>query len=142
MGRTLKPARVHQIATSIINTSSQQQPYQPWLETIGRIPPAEILTRSQPPQVRHTPRYIHKKIRKPSRLFAPQQITYPEDEVRQQFFEDHPWELARPRIVLEQDGKDGQKCDWSRIEQPGRQLNGERYAAFTHDILTASMLTS
>jgi small subunit ribosomal protein S23 len=35
--------------------------------------------------------------------------------------------LARPRIVLENDGKDAQKCDWSRIQQPGRPLTGERY---------------
>jgi small subunit ribosomal protein S23 len=27
---------------------------------------------------------------------------------------------------LEQDGKDGHKCDWSKLQQPGRQLNAER----------------
>lgn len=135
MGRSLKPARVHQTVTSIIATKLSAPAkqdrivsnYTPWLETLSRIPPAEILTRSQPPQVRHTQRHMHKKIRKPSRLFTPQQITYPDDEIRQQFFQDHPWELARPRIVLEQDGKEGQRCDWSKIEQPGRQLTGERY---------------
>lgn len=60
-------------------------------------------------------------------MFKPQMITYEEDKLRKAFYGDHPWELARPRIILEQDGKDGQRCDWSRIKQPGRELNGERY---------------
>jgi len=58
-------------------------------------------------------------------MFKPQQIVYEEDSIRQDFFRDHPWELARPRILLETDGKDGQKCDWSKLRQPGRPLNGE-----------------
>jgi len=58
-------------------------------------------------------------------MFKPQPITYEEDRLRKEFYGDHPWELARPRIVLEQDGKDGQRCDWSRIEQRGKPLNGE-----------------
>lgn len=62
-------------------------------------------------------------------MFKPQAIVYEEDRLRLQFYGDHPWELARPRVVLENDGKDGQKCDWSRIQQPGRQLNGERWVA-------------
>lgn len=52
---------------------------------------------------------------------------YEEDKLRMNFFQDHPWELARPRVILEDDGKDGQKVDWSELDQPGRQLNGERY---------------
>jgi len=59
-------------------------------------------------------------------MFIPQPITYEEDKLRKEFYSDHPWELARPRIILEQDGKDGQKCNWSKIQQPGRQLNAER----------------
>jgi small subunit ribosomal protein S23 len=58
-------------------------------------------------------------------LFVPQPITYEEDQLRKEFYGDHPWELARPRIILEQDGKDGQKCDWNRIQQTGRPLDGE-----------------
>ena len=47
--------------------------------------------------------------------------------MRKEFYGDHPWELARPRIVLENDGRDGQRCNWSQIQQRGRPLNGERY---------------
>lgn len=59
-------------------------------------------------------------------MYKPTQITYEEDGLRENFYSDHPWELARPRVILEQDGKDGQKCDWSKIQQPSRELNGER----------------
>jgi small subunit ribosomal protein S23 len=72
---------------------------------------------------------INSRIRKPSKMFKPQPIEYEEDQLRREFYSDHPWELARPRIVLENDGRDGQKCDWSRIQQLGRPLNGERYGS-------------
>ena len=62
-------------------------------------------------------------------MFKPQLIEYEEDRLRREFYGDHPWELARPRVVLENDGKDGQRCDWSRIQQLGRPLNGERYGS-------------
>jgi hypothetical protein len=60
-------------------------------------------------------------------MFKPHPIDYEEDRLRKEFYGDHPWELARPRIVLENFGTDGQWCDWSKIQQRGRPLNGERY---------------
>lgn len=85
------------------------------------------MVRTQPPQHNTLPKR-NRKIRKPSKLFAPQRLEYEEDRLRKTFYQDHPWELARPRIVLENDGKDGQRVDWSKgVMQPGRQLNGERY---------------
>lgn len=122
-GLNLKPSRVYQTATLLLESSSITQP-PPWYKTIGSIPPGEILTRTQPIQHRENTR--RQRIRKPSKMFKPQLIEYEEDHLRRNFYGDHPWELARPRIVLENDGKDGQKSDWSKIQQPGRPLNGER----------------
>jgi small subunit ribosomal protein S23 len=123
-GRNLKPSRVHQIATHLLEAGGRyQEP--PWYKTIGSIPPSEILTRTQAPQ--HKEPVFKSKARKPSKVFRPLPIDYEEDVLRKQFFSDHPWELARPRIVLEDDGLDGQRVDWSRIQQKGRPLNGERY---------------
>ncbi|KAK2625107.1 hypothetical protein QTJ16_005476 [Diplocarpon rosae] len=121
-GLNLKPSRVYQTASQLLETSSISQP-PPWFQSIGSIPPTEILTRTQPVQHREVNR--RSKIRKPSKMFKPQAIVYEEDKLRLQFFGDHPWELARPRVVLENDGKDSQRWDWSRIQQPGKQLNGE-----------------
>jgi small subunit ribosomal protein S23 len=123
-GLNLKPARVYQTASRLLESQSITQP-PPWYTTIGSIPPGEIMTRTQP--VQHRAVNPKSRIRKPSKMFKPQPIEYQEDQLRREFFADHPWELARPRIVLEDDGRDGQKCDWSRIQQPGRPLNGERY---------------
>ena len=60
-------------------------------------------------------------------MFMPMKINYKEDQLRSEFFGDHPWELARPRVVLEDGGRDWETDDWSRIRQKGRGLSGERY---------------
>src|ERR1700694_4458922 len=129
MGRyNLKPSRVYQTARLVIETHkghNGRPPTPPWYNTIGSNPPGEILTRV--PSIQHRDKAHNRKTKKPSKMFVPQPISYEEDKLRKEFYSDHPWELARPRIILEQDGKDGQKCDWSKIQQPGRQLSAERY---------------
>jgi small subunit ribosomal protein S23 len=67
------------------------------------------------------------KPKKASRMFLPVEIRYEEDELRKEFFRDHPWELARPRILVESSGKDFERYNWSRMQQPGKKLDGERY---------------
>lgn len=46
-------------------------------------------------------------------MFSPVNLTYEEDKLRWEYFNDHPWELARPRVVLENDGRDAQMWDWA-----------------------------
>lgn len=58
-------------------------------------------------------------------MFQPAKISYPEDQLRAEFFGDHPWELARPRVILEDSGADAKTWDWSNIRQPGKKLDGE-----------------
>lgn len=106
MGRhNLSPQRVHATATGLLSSQRLTTP-PPWYNIIGQTPPSARLDRPalQRPQ---NPR------RKPSRLFSPLPLTYEEDRLRWDYFNDHPWELARPRVVLEDDGKDGVKWDWS-----------------------------
>lgn len=64
--------------------------------------------------------------KKGSRMFKPLEIHYEEDQLRKEFFQDHPWELARPRVVLESDGRDHTRSDWSQLQQKGKGLDGER----------------
>lgn len=125
MGRyDFRPLRVHRTASQLF-ASERTKNLPSWHEVIGTVPPAQTLVRSQPLQHQEKPR--RPKIRKPSKLFQPQRIVYEEDRLRKEFFGDHPWELARPRVVLENDGKDAERKDWSLISQPDRPIDGERY---------------
>ena len=127
MGRyDFRPLRVQENATQLLATGKLAN-MPPWYSIIGRVPPSEILVRTQPLQHQEIPKTGRFKTKKPSKLFQPTKVIYEEDQMRKQFFSDHPWELARPRIVLENDGKDAESCDWSKMAQPYRPLSGERY---------------
>jgi small subunit ribosomal protein S23 len=106
MGRyTFAPQNVHKTASLLIAAKQTKAP-PPWFDIIGSQPPAKRLVRmpKQRPQ---------KAGKKSSKLFTPINISYEEDRLRWEYFNDHPWELARPRVVLEDDGKDQHKWDWS-----------------------------
>merc|ERR1712098_380397 len=79
-GLNLKPSRVYQTASQLLETGSISQA-PPWFKTIGSIPPSEILTRTQPVQHREVTR--KSKTRKPSKMFRPQPIVYEEDKLQQ-----------------------------------------------------------
>lgn len=127
-GRQFLAARVYERAQELLTSSVMpNKPNQPaaWVPALTAIPPAEILTRPYPMQ--HTaPRDTGGARRRPPNLFRPTKIAYPEDRLRRDFYRDHPWELARPKLVLELDGQDARLRDWSRgVRQPGMALSGE-----------------
>ena len=119
-----------------------------WTDVIADIPPASVHVRNRPVQHPITQQRVktrtdesgnsrHEVVveqlpsrkrppKKGSRMFKPLEIRYEEDELRKEFFQDHPWELARPRVVLESDGRDHTRSDWSKLHQKGRRLDGER----------------
>lgn len=106
MGRLdLSAQRVHKYATQLLDSGRITSPPS-WYKTVGEIPPSARLVRPvlQRPQ---------KAGKKSSKLFSPVKVTYEEDRLRWEYFNDHPWELAKPRVILENDGKDYQKWDWS-----------------------------
>jgi small subunit ribosomal protein S23 len=121
----IRPARIYQTITALMDHRVKprlrvQEPI--WYKVVESIPPSEILTRPLPPQHR----IPNLNAKKASRLFQPQQLSYPEDALRREFYKDHPWELARPRMVIEMDGKDALRCDWSKgLRQRGMPLSGE-----------------
>ncbi|WPH01911.1 Hypothetical protein R9X50_00476500 [Acrodontium crateriforme] len=106
MGRyNFAAQRVHAHATKLLDAKQLKAP-PPWYNVVGTIPPSERLVR--PPMQRP-----QKPGKKASRLFKPLKLSYEEDRLRWEYFNDHPWELARPRVMLENDGRDAQKFDWS-----------------------------
>lgn len=124
--RQIRPAKVCQtvaaeLSSPVVPKYRVEEP--PWYKTLNAIPQSEALTRAVP--VRH--RAPDPKLKWPRNSFRPQQITFPEDSLRRLFYQDHPWELARPRLLVELDGKDARMCDWSKgLRQPGMPLSGER----------------
>jgi small subunit ribosomal protein S23 len=125
-GRQIRPARVFQTVTEELNHNilgNKSTPTPPWYNIMQSVPPAETLVRNVTP--RHRKPLL--KATKPKNIFRPQKITYIEDRLRAIFYRDHPWELARPRVILESDGKDYQHCKWGRgLRQPNVPLTGER----------------
>ncbi|KAH9808841.1 Mitochondrial ribosomal protein S25 [Teratosphaeria destructans] len=106
MGRyNFAPQKVYRRATQLLQAKRIQSP-PPWYSVIATNPPSERLTR--PPLQRS-----QKPGKKASRLFKPIKLQYEEDGLRWEYFNDHPWELARPRVLLEDDGRDHEKWDWS-----------------------------
>ena len=58
------------------------------------------------------------------RLYRPPKLTYVEDRLRSLFYKQHPWELSRPKILVENEIGD-ENYDWSHMLQIGRPLDGE-----------------
>ncbi|KAF4984524.1 hypothetical protein FZEAL_300 [Fusarium zealandicum] len=124
-GRQIRPARVfhtvsEELNHNLLGVRSIATP--PWYNIMQSVPPAETLVRNLSPQHRKA----NPKATKPKNLYRPQRILFLEDSLRNTFYKDHPWELARPRIIMELDGKDYQRADWSKgLKQTNIPLTGE-----------------
>jgi small subunit ribosomal protein S23 len=131
-GKQIRPGKVYKtVVTELQNAilPKREMNTPPWMAVIHQVPPSETLVRTPHVFQSTTPQPLKGTPPKPKKirnLYRPRQIVHPEDSLRNTFFRDHPWELARPRILVETDGKDYQRCDWSKgLVQPGFQLNGE-----------------
>lgn len=123
MGKyNFRPARVLQTANQLLETNHISHA-PPWYKVLTDVPPGEILVR---PIHRTRNQGRNRKNKKPSRMFQPVEIKYPEDRLRSEFFGDHPWELARPKTVLEDSGNDARHWSWEKLEQIGKPVDGER----------------
>ncbi|KAF2430732.1 mitochondrial ribosomal protein [Tothia fuscella] len=127
MGRyDFRPHRVLRTADLLLETSRiTARP--PWYTIIQDIPPSAQLTR---PVFRDSSLKSNQKAakrgKKASKAFCPLPLKYEEDKLREEFFGDHPWELARPKVLNEDGGDEWRGWDWGRgIRQLGKRLDGE-----------------
>ncbi|KAK6351698.1 mitochondrial ribosomal small subunit component [Orbilia javanica] len=122
-----RPLRVYKETTQLLRYGIlRQEP--PWYRVVASVPPSTILVRTTPVEFgapQDGPIAGDRRVKKSKRFFRPRHIQYPEDDLRKTFFADHPWELARPRILVEDSGNDSLNYDWSKLQQPGRALDGE-----------------
>ncbi|KAK6339111.1 mitochondrial ribosomal small subunit component [Orbilia brochopaga] len=130
LSRGAKPLQIYKETGQLLRSGVlRKEP--PWYRVVASIPPSTVLVRTAPVAFESestpttTSSAVRQRARKSKRFFRPERIQYTEDDLRKTFFADHPWELARPRILVEDSGNDSQGYDWSRLQQPGRELNGE-----------------
>ncbi len=66
----------------------------------------------------------------------PLPITYVEDDIRRQFFRDHPFEAFRPRTLTEAGAIENEHpisgLKWTRLNQRGRNPSPEEYGFHTY----------
>jgi small subunit ribosomal protein S23 len=94
-----------------------------WYQPVLNTPPMTDFARK--PAQEHHRRGLHKT----TDIREIQQIqTGLLPKLRKKFYKQHPWELARPKILVEEDGADYSRQDWSKMEQVGKALDGERYS--------------
>lgn len=113
-----KPVWLQAVANNPTSKNFLKEPKSLKLEQsfkVGR----EILPKPTAPLYQTKSKNTHKS------LYKIPKLNYVEDELRELFYKQHPWELARPKILLENSGYDTKDQDWSRLTQINTQLDGE-----------------
>lgn len=77
-------------------------------------------------------RHVHKTV-----LRVPQ-LRFVEDQLRDVFYHQHPWEFSRPKVLVENEGDDHARCDWSHMLQLAKPLDGELVVQRTLWLLQAA----
>lgn len=64
-----------------------------------------------------------------------------EDQLRDVFYHQHPWEFSRPKTLIENEGNESNQCDWSHMLQLYKPLDGESVVQRTLWLLQDSKKT-
>ena len=67
-------------------------------------------------------------------------LQFLEDQLRDVFYHQHPWEFSRPKVLVETLGDDNSKCDWSHMLQFNKPLDGESVVQRTLSLLNRSKM--
>jgi len=65
-------------------------------------------------------------------------LEFLEDELRDVFYHQHPWEFSRPKTLIENKGDEFKECDWSHMLQFNKPLDGESVVQRTLWLLAQS----
>ncbi|KAG0168714.1 mitochondrial ribosomal small subunit component [Apophysomyces sp. BC1034] len=124
-----------------------------WLPVLQAVPPGPSIIRSQNPEVNvsaqtalekewalnnSTTASRHKQKHLKTRPPRPRAIVYPEDKLRKQFYKDHPFELAKPKILVEDDSGLN-RTDFSQLLLEGmdpREVDGETVIKYQLHLMT------
>lgn len=105
-----------------------------WFDVVGAHPPAIDLTKRARSTNLHDPQIEQGSVKTRLSSFDRQnkhhdvhkipKLQYLEDELRDVFYHQHPWEFSRPKTLVETSG-DNTKGDWLRMVQLTKPLDGE-----------------
>ncbi|RCH84767.1 mitochondrial ribosomal small subunit component [Rhizopus azygosporus] len=130
-----------------------------WLPVVQSIPPGPSVIRSQNEEINvsgqtdieknlfsthktvNRQRYSQKHLRTPPP--RPRAIVYPEDRLRKQFYKDHPFELARPKVLVENE-LGINRTDYSKLMLDGMhpsQIDGEAVIKYQLHLMTHENMT-
>lgn len=139
MAQRVPPTQLAKQATNLLKADLLKKP-PVWLHAMRAVPPGPSVIRSKNPITnvaalsdaekelltsdeqtatkRNKIGTRHKQKHLRSRPPRPVPIVYPEDRLRRQFYKDHPFELARPQVLVE--NKLGiNRTDFSQLMLPG-----------------------
>lgn len=121
----LRALRVAQTTSQLLQAKHlKNQPV--WLPTVARIPPSSDIARKPPPSFHATSSSSSaSRAGKVRKVFAIQRIKYLEDGLRERFYKEHPWELARPVLLIESGHPSTGGGEWTSLRRGGRQVSGE-----------------
>jgi len=132
-----------------------------WYAAVKAVPPGPSIIRSQNPEANITAQssaeqqfaqanrpIVHTSIRHKQKNLKtktpkPRPIVYPEDRLRRQFYKDHPFELQRPKLLVET--TEGiNRTDFSQLLLPGMhpaQVDGEAVIKYQLHLMITRKLT-
>ncbi|CAI5756910.1 unnamed protein product [Candida verbasci] len=101
-----------------------------WYDIILKYPPKHNLIKKphQPKTNSSDPRNdeIVKNFKIPKDIHKIPKLKFIEDTIRDTFYKHHPWELARPKNLIEINGDEIlKKCNWKNMLQLYKPLDGE-----------------
>lgn len=122
-----------------------------WFDAVGAHPPAVDLTKKTKPSgfadpaqslgSSKTRSLAEDRRAKHDELYQTRKLAFLEDEIRDVFYHQHPWEFSRPKTLVETTGDNQRGCDWLRMLQPTRALDGELVVQRTVYLLNQGALT-
>jgi small subunit ribosomal protein S23 len=103
-----------------------------WYEAVLDHPPLPLPAREPPSRTSYDNSSSSRGQSAPTTFGSrPLPITYVEDDIRRQFFRDHPFEAFRARSLTEagaiEDEHPIRGLDWTRLNQRGRNPSPEEY---------------
>lgn len=126
------PTQVHQQASRLLKGSFIRKPPQ-WYDPVLENPPIPLPARAPPRRTTFDAPTVKRTVA-PRKTPGPRPlpVMYLEDEVRRQFFRDHPFETFRPVTLVEGGAIEEENPirgkDWTRLRQRGRNPSPEEYA--------------